>query len=461
MHLLSVGKRLAVLLLCLASAIEAMAGPAKGLPKVMVASQPAATTSSASAPSGSIAASGVEYSVTGNQSGDQTFPQAAVGPAGGCLVWVDNGVTTNGLRIRAVGLDGSFNPSGSAYLVSSAAASKATGDQENPQVAVLKNGTTVFVWQGGVKGSQQIYIRYRTSAGKWIANDTRVSAQNKYNQVDPKLAVLNDGSVEVVWSSFGQDGSRQGIFSRHFSATGGPVAAEFQVNQFTLNNQRTPSITTLANGNFVVAWVSELQKSISGVDIYARIFGPTGKAVTSEFPVDMVTNQPCANPYLCASPMGGFMVAWSQNANVVSTIGTGFGIPVAPANTGYDTDSWDVFARIYSSAGAPAGNAVRVNTYVPGRQYAPRVSASGTDYFVVWTSVGQAGPSESVYGQLLSNSGTLEGSETQVNTSTLSRQIQPANATDGTGRYLAVWSSFSASDIRFHLLAQVFQSVAQ
>lgn len=445
----------------LVSAIAATAGPAKGAPKVMVASKPVTAPVSSSVASGSVGVSGGEYAIAGALPGDQTFPQAALSSSGGYLVWVDNSVTTNGLRIRAGKLDGNFNLSGAPFVVSSAAASKATGDQEHPQVALLKNGGVVFVWQGGVQGSQQIYIRYLSSAGKWLAADARVSAQNSYNQARPQLTVLNDGTVLVVWQSYGQDGSMFGVFARHFSATGAALTAEFLVNQATLYNQRSPSVATLANGNFVVAWVSELERAAASVDVYARIFTSAGKAVTSEFPVDLTTSNSCANPSVAASPNGGFAIAWSQNSNVGSTRGSQGGATVAPTSTALSTNGWDVYARIFNSAGAPTTNPFRLNTYTYGDQYAPTLAASGTDYFGVWTSMGQDGSWEGVYGQLLSNAGVAEGAEMQINTTTFNRQIQPSIATDGNGRYLVVWTSYVLGAVNYDLFAQAFQSSGQ
>ena len=51
------------------------------------------------------------------------------------------------------------------------------------------------------------------------------------------------------------------------------IGPEFQVNNYTTNDQNYPSISSLNNGNFVITWNSNRQDG-SGYGIYAQIFSP-------------------------------------------------------------------------------------------------------------------------------------------------------------------------------------------
>ena len=394
---------------------------------------------------------GGEYAIAGALPGDQTFPQAAISPAGGYLVWQDNSAGTNGLRIEAVALTGNLTASGSPFVVSSSAASKSTGDQERPQVALLNTGGAVVVWQGGKFGLQKIYARFIGASGVPVGKDMLVNTYTKNYQINPAVAVLTDGSVVVVWSSFGQDGSMQGIFGQRLSATGAKVGKEFPINQTTLYNQRTPAVAALANGNFVVAWVSELQRGTSSVDIYARIYSSTG-AVGGEFPVNTSPTNICANPAVVGSPQGGFAVAWSQNDTVT------LGVQGESPATTPSANGWDVFGCLFDANGNATATPFRLNTFTYGDQYAPKLSVSGSNYMAVWTSLGEDGSWEGVYGQFFSNSGAFIGTETRVNDTTISHQFQPSVASDGASRFLAVWSSF-VGDTSFDLYGKVYQPV--
>jgi hypothetical protein len=123
------------------------------------------------------------------------------------------------------------------------------------------------------------------------------------------------------------------------------------------------------------------------------------------------------------------------------------------------TNSWDIYARAFSSAGV-GGTVMRVNSNLYGDQYAPRISAIGGDYLIVWTSLGQDGSREGVYGQFAHEDGSLVGGEFRVNTTTVSSQMQPAVASDGAQQFLVIWTSFTGNPYGFDLYAQRYANVA-
>ncbi len=113
----------------------------------------------------------------------------------------------------------------------------------------------------------------------------------------------------------------------------------------------------------------------------------------------------------------------------------------------------DIYGRVFSSGGT-GGSSFLVNTYQYGDQYAPRISALGLDYLVTWTSLGEDGSREGVYGQFIHNNGSLTGSQFLVNTTTQGSQMQQAVASDGADQFLVVWTSFSGLADGFDLYAQ-------
>ena len=381
-----------------------------------------------------------EYSIAGSLAGDQVHPHLSIATSGGYLVWEDNITDGYGLGISAVRLDSSFSAAFAPFRVNAISA----GDQERPQVAMLDNGGAVFVWQGGQRSYQHIYARSLSSSGTWLGtNDLRVDSANLNYQVNPVISTLAGGNVLVAWGSFNQAGSNslQDVYAQIVSPTGSKVGSEFRVNQFTTYNQRTPSIAGLTDGRFVVTWVSEQQRADLSVDIFARIFNADGTPAGSEFMVDATTNV-CANPSVAPGPAGSFVITWGQRD--LSTT----------------TNGWDVFARPYSAAGV--GSPVQtVNTFLFGDQFAPRIASLSSGYLVVWTSMGQDGSWEGVFGRYLDVKGSLSGGEFQVNTTIASRQMHPLVASDASGRFVSAWTSFTGTQNGMDLYAQRFVDTSQ
>ena len=446
---------------------------------------------------------GTEYAVIGSLPGDQVFPDAAVTPSGGFVVWQDNITDGDGWGVSAQRLDSTLSGTLGAFRVNV----QGTNDQANPRVALLKNGGAVFVWQGGKPSQEQICARFLTPSNTWLTtNDVPVNSQVITNvsyatnrtttvitnwntshtritsyttnttrtvttntalktlhfQINPAVAVLNNSNVVLVWSSYNQASSNSllDVYGQILSPAGQKVGTSFLVNQFTNYNQRTPAIAALNNGGFVVAWVSEQERAafnytgfdntngtppsqvgLPGVDIYARLYRSNGVAQGNEFLVDTNALNPCANPSVAAAADGSFLVAWGGRDLVNPTNG------------------WDIYARTFSSAGAGGATAL-VNTHLPGNQYAPHLSAIGADYLIVWTSLGQDGSREGVYGRFMHEDDSPVGGEFLVNTSTVGQQMHPAVASDGSGQFLVVWTGFTFGPSSFDLFAQRYINVS-
>ena len=208
------------------------------------------------------AADGTEYPVAGFLPGDQIYPDVAVSPAGGYVVWQDNVTDGSGWGVSAEHLNSTLSGTLSPFRVNV----QGTNDQQNARVALLKNGGAAFVWQGGAKGDQHIYARFLSPTNTWLSTtDLVVSTFPTTFQITPALAVLNNSNVVVVWASYDEAGSASllDVYGAILSPAGVTISNQFLINQFTTFNQRTPAVAALTNGGFVVAWVSEQERSTS------------------------------------------------------------------------------------------------------------------------------------------------------------------------------------------------------
>jgi hypothetical protein len=79
-----------------------------------------------------------------------------------------------------------------------------------------------------------------------------------------------DGDFVVVWQSFIQDGSSDGVYAQAYNAAGEAQGGEFPTNTYTTDSQGNSSIAMDADGNFVVVWVSYGQDASSTDGVYAQ-----------------------------------------------------------------------------------------------------------------------------------------------------------------------------------------------
>jgi hypothetical protein len=402
--------------------------------------------------------SGVEYTPAGLLPGDQIYPDVALNANGGFMVWEDN-ITdgNNGYGVSALKLDHNLS---AVFPIISPVNLSMNGDNENPRVALLPGGGAVIVWQGGPQGAQHIYAAFLSSSNTFIARDVPVSVSTNNYQQNPAVAVLAGGNVVFTWQSYLQDGDMFGVYAREFSPSGQPLGGEMLVNLTTAFNQRNPAIAALAGGGFVIAWVSEQQRytisqfvqtanaqvgepaatnttGTASVDVYLRLYDTNASPTSGEILAN-TASEPCGNPAVAGGSDGTFIASWSQKDLVVSN------------------NDWDVYMRPFSSAGS--GGAVQlVNSYQYGEQYGPRIAAYGTDYLIVYTSLGQDGSRNGVFGQFF-HGGTPAGDGFQVNTTTLNDQEYPSVASDGNGRFLAVWSSLTGLGTGMDVFAQRYNT---
>jgi hypothetical protein len=397
---------------------------------------------------------GGEFSILGALKGDQVLPSLSLSPNGGCIIWQDNFIDRKGGGVGGSLLNSSFDASPT-FRVNKVV----TGIQLKPKVQLLADGNTIFVWQGSVTlgGRPQIYARFANGGAKnagaygsnFYTGDILVNTYTADQQVDPAVAALPDGSAVITWSSYEQDGSMWGVYARRLSPKGtamaekkGASTKQFLVNQYTTFNQRNPEVAALANGNYVITWISEQETSPKGFDVYARIFADSGLPVTGEIQIDSASNI-CAAPSVAPQNDGGFTVVWAEKDAMVLS------------------NSWDVWGRSFSAAGTPevndatgTANAFRINTYLYGDQYLPKIAAGPSGSLVVWTSLGQDGSHEGVYGRYLAGGSLIPGPEFRVNTTTAGQQMHQAVAWNG-NQFLVVWTGFSGAS-GFDLYGQAY-----
>ena len=75
-----------------------------------------------------------------------------------------------------------------------------------------------------------------------------------------------------------------------FDGNGEKIGDEVRVNTTTSSEQRDPSITTLADGDYIISYQGYNHEGGSGWDIYAQRFTAAGERVTGEIRLNQTTS---------------------------------------------------------------------------------------------------------------------------------------------------------------------------
>ncbi len=299
-----------------------------------------------------------------------------------------------------------------------------SNSQIQPAVAMDADGDFVVVWTdyGGQDGdSYGVFAQRYDAAGVAQGGEIQVNSFTSDRQQDAAVAMDADGDFVVVWESYGQDGSRNGVFAQLYDAAGVPQGAEFQVNGFITDDQADPAVAMDADGNFVVVWESDFQDG-SFNSVFARRYDAAGAPQSSWFQVNDFATGSQDNPAVAMDADGNFVVVWDSY--------------------GQDGSFDGVFARRYNAAGAPQGAEFQVNSFTSNQQKDAAVAMDADGAFVVaWEDGSQDGDDYGIFAQRYDAAGVPQGTEFQVNSYTSSHQENPAVTMDADGDFVVAWRS--------------------
>jgi hypothetical protein len=182
------------------------------------------------------------------------------------------------------------------------------------------------------------------------------------------------GNFVVAWSGYDTPdvlGSRFGVQARRYAADGTPLGAPFVVNTTTERDQWEPSVAVDADGDFVLAWTSNVNLTDSHADIYARLFDKSGNPKGPEFLVNQTTAQSQGAPQAGIDDAGNFVIAWRDQADA-------------------DLEGLPVKFRRYDASGAPLGDETVAARMTGFARFSLAMEGDG-DFIVAWNRIGLTG----------------------------------------------------------------------
>jgi uncharacterized protein (DUF2249 family) len=380
-----------------------------------------------------------EFTVNTAIAGDQTHSSVAALPGGGSIVvWQSTSGDGSGTCIKGQMLDAKGQPVGGEFMVNATTA----GDQLTPQVTVLPNGDFEVVWSSGtyIKGQKFTYthdgneqISGVVASGSEININSGTGADN---QTSPTITTLADGGYMVVWQ-----GTANGVWEilgRQYDASGAPVGDQKVLATTTLGApwalgagdwQPLPTVTTLADGKLAIAYTNKG----TGYDSTVLLYDPATQTTGAPVVVNQTLTNDQASPVVTALGNGNFIVTWDSNNN-----------------GGPDQQGFSVWGRIYDANGAALGDEFMINTATAGDQHLPVVvSRDDGSFVVVFVSATDSAPGAGTYGiyaQYFDAQGNKIGQQMQINQLTYGNQIEVDAAFLEGGQLYVTWTDQGVAD---------------
>jgi len=378
------------------------------------------------------------------------------------------------------------------------------GNQSDPDITALNDGGWIVSWtsygQDGSSGG--IYQQRYNANGTKFGGEALVPTTTTNSQFQSQIAALDDGGWVVSWTSNSSDpdiGSQ--IRFQAYNPDGTKRGFESQANTTLLGEQSTSSVTGLTTGGWVVTWRGEdddTSDGDSGFDIYQQVYNSTGGKVGSETVVNSFSTSHQFDSNVTALAGGWWAVTWASYshaddpsgiyAQIYKSDGSKWGgeFHVNPYTSGnqYDPEitmlddgdfivTWEsqdqdkpggygIYQQRFDADGGTDGVERRVNKTVAGDQDSSDVTALSTGgYVVTWTSEGQDGSAEGIYGQVFNADGAKVGKEFLVNKHTNSEQAESAVAGLDDGRFVVTWQSADRDGSGNAVMQRVFSDTGK
>lgn len=379
--------------------------------------------------------------------GDQVNASAAAVGSVAFVVWQDNAIDGDGLGIgsRVYNLQ-----SGSASPQILRVNQQALFNQENPVVLALADGSAVVAWQSGKPGKQSIHARRLSKSGvpqgdEWVV----AAADSTVRHESPAMTEIPGGGFAIAWQAIGADGVSSKIHLQSFKGSGSPSSARRVLGTSALVD-RSPTLSALPNGDIAVAWVAE-QAS-------ADVLNLGGQATRREANSDIFAQiiqadgkaaspiwvngaaSPCDRPSMATLVTGKLLIGWSE----------------------FDLDSkssWDIRAATVSNTGVLVGSPITLNDFRSYDQTGVRISSGPEGALAVWSTRGADGSGLGIAAKAITANGMVAGEEMILNQTRKNDQFAPNVVATGSG-YRAIWSNFTGVSTGVDLSARDLKKVS-
>ncbi len=257
---------------------------------------------------------GGEFLINTTTVNSQTKPEVSMHTDGSyVVVWESwNQVDLKDIFMQRYDADG--NKLGEEILVNGTT----TNGQGRPTIEHFYNGSFIVAWEswktvndGSASPGYDIYAKIFNGDGSVSKEEFLVNTYTKNYQWFADVETNDDLSFTFTWCSWDQDGHWGGIYAQKFGALGEKVGGEVLINSTTVNYQWLSKIEKMNDGNLAVFW-SSWQQDGSREGIYYKILDKNLTALSFETKINEYTDSYQWEPDVVVTNDNELIVTWSS-----------------------------------------------------------------------------------------------------------------------------------------------------
>ena len=188
--------------------------------------------------------------------------------------------------------------------------------QARPVVKYMPNGNFIVVWESWKQdivtpSGYGVFSKIFNSSGGVVKDEFQINSYTNDYQWFGDLAVFDDNSFIVVWCSWKQDGSDGGIYFQRFDENGNKIGNETLANVTTSKYQWLPKVKKLDGKKIAIVWSSWLQDG-SREGVYTAFYDENNKRYTFETQVNTYTDSYQWEPDFIVKSPEELVVVWAS-----------------------------------------------------------------------------------------------------------------------------------------------------
>ncbi len=374
--------------------------------------------------------------------------------------WED---TRNDCDIYARRFNSEAIPLGNSFLVSTNTENTA---QYSSEIMEDKDGNFTITWEDHRLGSNgDIFAQSYLNDGTAVDDNFKVNDDiGSENQGNPSIAKDNNDNFIIAWidnrNCYGNSLSYGEVYAQRFAADGTATGNNFLVSNDSTESllHFTTSISSDAEGNFVIAWESCISGDPS--NIYAQRFSSDGTALGENFMVNNNGRYLNYCPVVACKKNGDFIIVWGDSEdgskdNYAFNNSLDENIQEKDFSRTKKGSEPDIFAQQYLSDGTPLGVNFKVNDDTGNTdQIYPDIAVDTNGNFIITWQDNRDGIWD-LFIQRYSSNGTPIGSNLKlIDSIECSYNANPSISNDPGGNFIIAWNDKRNGD--YDIFAQRF-----